>query len=94
MAVVLPVISASWEFVKNEIDKNILMKLYDNVTNDRLRNIAMLSIASTRAESISLENFVDEFDSRHDNSRIKSHWITDRPSVLWSPSHLTEWKTE
>ena len=41
------------------------------MTNDRLSNIALLSIESLRAEKIDLECFVDDFDSRHNNSRIK-----------------------
>ena len=43
------------------------------MSNDRLSNIALLSIESARAENINLEDFVDEFDSRHDNCRIKLH---------------------
>ena len=37
------------------------------INNDSLSNIALLSIAKTRAESISLEDFADEFDSRHNS---------------------------
>ena len=43
------------------------------MTNDRLSNIALLSIESLRAEKIDLECFVDDFDSRHNNRRIKLH---------------------
>ena len=43
------------------------------MSNERLSNIALLSIESTRVESINLDNCVDEFDSRHDNRRIKLH---------------------
>ena len=39
--------------------------------HDRLSHLALLSIESNRAQSIDLEQFGDEFDSRHDNRRIK-----------------------
>ena len=45
----------------------------NSMSNEKLSNIALLSIKSTRAESINLDNFVDEFDSKHDNRRIKLH---------------------
>jgi len=38
-----------------------------------LGNIDLLSIERVRAEKIDLDDFVDEFDSRHDNRRIKLH---------------------
>ena len=41
--------------------------------HDRLSQLALLSIESNRAESLDLEQFVDEFDSRHDNRCIKLH---------------------
>ena len=41
--------------------------------HDRLSQLALLSNESNRAESLDLEQFVDEFDSRHDNRRIKLH---------------------
>ena len=40
---------------------------------DRLSQLALLSIESNRAESLDLERFLDEFDSRHGNRRIKLH---------------------
>jgi len=43
------------------------------MNSDRLSNTALLSIESARAHEIDLECFVDEFDSRHDNHRIKLH---------------------
>ena len=43
------------------------------MTSDRLSNIALLSIESKRAESIDMDSFVDEFDSRHANRKIKLH---------------------
>ena len=41
--------------------------------HDLLSQLALLSIESNRAESLDLEQFVDEFHSRHDNRRIKLH---------------------
>ena len=41
------------------------------MTSERLSNIALLSVERKRAESIDLDSFVDEFDSRHDKRRIK-----------------------
>ena len=41
--------------------------------HDLLSQLALLSIESNRAESLDLEQFVNEFDSRHDNRRIKLH---------------------
>ena len=72
IAVTLPVTSASCErsFSKMKIVKTFLR---NSMTSERLSNIAILSIESKRAESIDLDNFVDEFDSRHDNRRIKLH---------------------
>ena len=37
------------------------------MSNDSLSNLALLSIESGRADLIDLDNFVDEFDSRHEN---------------------------
>ena len=58
------------------------------MTNDKSSNIALLSLESARAEITSLEDFVDEFDSQHDNRRIRFHLKTG--IVFWSPSHLSE----
>ena len=41
--------------------------------HERLSHLALLTMESTRAESIDLEQFFDEFDPRHDNHRIKLH---------------------
>ena len=41
--------------------------------HELLSQLALLSIESNRAESLDLEQFVDEFNSRHDNRRIKLH---------------------
>jgi len=45
------------------------------MSDTRVSNIGVLSIESRRAELLSLDNFVDEFDSRHDNSKLVLHWI-------------------
>ena len=39
---------------------------------DTLR-VDLLSVERVRTEKIDLDDFVDEFDSRHDNRRIKLH---------------------
>lgn len=72
IAVTLPVTSASCErsFSKMKLVKTFLR---NSMTSDRLSNIALLSIESERAEGIDMDNFVDEFDSRHANRRIKLH---------------------
>jgi len=41
------------------------------MNSDRLNNIALLSIERVGAEKIDLDYFVDEFDSRCDDRRIK-----------------------
>ena len=72
IAVTLPITSASCE---RSFSKMKLIKTYlrNSMSNGRLSNIALLSIESVRAESINLDAFVDEFDSRHGNRRIKLH---------------------
>ncbi|XP_064083087.1 uncharacterized protein LOC135199099 [Macrobrachium nipponense] len=72
LSVTLPVTSASCErcFSKMKIVKTFLR---NSMTSERLSNTALLSVESKRAESIDLDSFVDEFDSRHDNCRIKLH---------------------
>ena len=72
ITVTLPVTSASCErsFSKMKLVKTFLR---NSMTSDRLSNIALLSIESKRAESIDMDSFVDEFDSRHANRRIKLH---------------------
>ena len=72
IAVTLPVTSTS---CKRSFSKMKLIKTFlrNSMSNERLSNIALLSIESGRAENINLEDFVDEFDSRHDNRRIKLH---------------------
>ena len=41
--------------------------------SERLSNIAVLSIEATRAESIDLDEFVDEFDAKHNNRKLALH---------------------
>jgi len=43
------------------------------MTGERLGNVDLLSVERVRAKKIDLDDFVDEFDSRHDNRRIKLH---------------------
>ena len=45
------------------------------MTSERLGNVDLLSVERVRAEKIDLDDFDDEFDSRHDNRRIKLHWV-------------------
>ena len=42
----------------------------NSITSERLGNVDLLSVERVRAEKIDLDNFVDEFHSRHDNRRI------------------------
>jgi len=41
------------------------------MTSERFGNVDLLSAERVRAAKIDLDDFVDEFDSRHDNRRIK-----------------------
>ena len=43
------------------------------MSNKRISNLGFLSIESSRAGAIDVENFIDEFDARHDNRRIELH---------------------
>jgi len=83
IAVTLPVTSASGErsFSKMNLVKTLLR---NSMTSERLSNIDLLSIERVRAEQIDLYDFVDEFDIRHDNRKIKSHWV-DVDMKLWRP---------
>ena len=42
----------------------------NSITSERLGNVDLLSVERVRAEKIDLDNFVDEFHSRHDNRNI------------------------
>jgi len=45
----------------------------NSLTIERLGDVDLLLVERVRAEKIDLDDFVDEFDSRHDNRRIKLH---------------------
>ena len=45
------------------------------MTSERLGNVDLLSVEREQAKNIDLDDFVGEFDSRHDNRRIKLHWV-------------------
>ena len=72
VAVTLSVTSASCE---RSISNMKLVKTFprNSITNKRLGmgNIDLLSMKRVRREKIDLYDFVDEFDSRHDNRRIE-----------------------
>jgi len=72
-ALTLPVSSASCErsFSAMKLIKSHLRSI---MCDSRLSNIAVLSIESSRAELLSLDAFVDEFDARHHNSCISCHF--------------------
>jgi len=46
------------------------------MTCEKLGNVDLLSVERVRAEKIDLYDLVDEFDSRHDNRRIKQSALT------------------
>jgi len=66
IALTLPVSSASCERSFSAM-KLIKSHLRSTMCDSRLSNIAVLSVESSRAESLSLDAFVDEFDARHQN---------------------------
>jgi hypothetical protein len=72
IALVLPVTSAACERSFSAM-KLIKSYLRSTMCDTRLSNIAVLSVESRRAELLSLDNFVDEFDSRHDNRKLALH---------------------
>jgi len=43
------------------------------MTRERLDNVDLLTVERVRAEKIDLDDFVDEFHSRHGNRRIRLH---------------------
>jgi len=47
----------------------------NSMTTERLGNVDLLSVERIPAEKMDLDDFVDVFDSRHDNRRIKLHWV-------------------
>jgi hypothetical protein len=72
IAIVLPVTSAACErsFSKLRYIKNYLR---NSMADSRLSSIAVLSVESLRAESLNLDAFVDEFDTRHNNRKLALH---------------------
>ena len=66
--VTLPVTSASCERSFSKM-KLIKIFLWNSMNNDRLSDLALLSIEISWAEGI--DCFVEEFDSHHDNRRSK-----------------------
>ena len=69
IAIVLSVASAACErsFSAMKLIKTSTM------SDIRLSSLALLSIECVRAESINMDTFVDEFDSRHDNGKLALH---------------------
>ena len=53
--------------------KLIKSYLHSTMCDSRLSDIAVLSIESSRAESLSLDAFVDKFDARHQNRQLALH---------------------
>ena len=74
VTVTLPITGASCE---GSFSKLKLLKIFRiiSMTSERLGNVDRPSVERVRAEKIDLDDFVDEFDSRHDNRRIKLHWV-------------------
>jgi len=52
------------------------------MTSETLSNTDLRSVEIVLAEKIDLDNFVHEFDSRHDNRTIKFHWV-DADVKFW-----------
>jgi len=55
------------KFFKNETSENISQKF---LASERLGSIDLLSVVRYTSWKIDLDDFVDEFDSRHNNRRI------------------------
>ena len=66
--VTLPITSALCE---RSFSKMKLLKKFprNSMTCERLGNVDRLSVEKVRAEKIDLDDFVDEFGSRHDNTK-------------------------
>ena len=56
--------------------------LRSTMCDSRLSNIAVMSIESARAESLSLDIFVDEFDSKHQNRKLALHRVSKLVIIL------------
>lgn len=72
IAIVLPVTSAACERSFSAL-KLIKTYLRSTMSDIRLSSLALLSIECVRAESINMDAFMDEFDSRHDNRKLALH---------------------
>ena len=70
----LPVSSASAERSFSAL-KLIKTTLRNAMGNDRLSNLAVLSIESMRVKRLDLEEFVDRFAENHRNRRILLKWV-------------------
>jgi len=72
IAIILPVSTASCER-SFSIMRQIKTYLRNSMGDERLSNLAVLSIESKRAKALDLDSVVDEFDCRHENRRIALH---------------------
>ena len=78
--ITFPIITSSCEGCLSKL-KPVETFLRTSMCHDRFSQLTLLSIKSNRAQSIDLGQFVDEFDSRYDNHRIKSY-LTDWDRTL------------
>jgi len=60
------------KFSKNEFSENTSQKFQ---TSERWSDIDLLSTERHELKNIILDDFVDEFDIRHDNRRLKLHRV-------------------
>lgn len=72
IALVLPVSSAACERSFSAL-KLIKTHLRSTMCDSRLTSIAVLSVERVRALGLNLDDFVDEFDARHDNRKLALH---------------------
>jgi len=72
IALVLPVTTA---FCERRFSSMKLIKTYigSSMADDRLSNIAVLSVESAIADSVNLDAFVVKFDIRHQNRKLALH---------------------
>ena len=66
----LPVSTASCERSFSML-KLIKTAIKTTMTDERLSNLGVLSVETRRARAINLDDFVDVFDKKHSNMRIK-----------------------
>ena len=71
IALVLLVSSASIE--KSFSALKLIIYLRSTMSNKRVSNLAILSVKSKKAHSVSLFVFVDKFDAKHDNRKLALH---------------------